>query len=362
MTDWYEVPYVTGPLVKVKGFPRPLYPPDASRVRQEALGRRAGLRGLKRVVSRAGRWQWQEFDDAFSNGFAHGKGGNVVDTGLAGVQRQSCSINDTGWLGKTTFDYLRSIRVPEGKPHAGEPCMDATAAKLIDQAFDRFGGHEPAPDELTVRQAALKRAITQLGTVESPSGSNKQKYGSWYGMNGQPWCAIFVTWCFELGAQDIAPIVDSPTFVKGSRYAYVPYVVGDARSNRYGLTRHRRADPRRSRLLRLGGRRRQRPHRHLREVGLGDAGLLGDRGQHLDGRQLERRTGDAPYALARRAGHDVRAGGRTVIALVSDQVLYTINSLEILGIIYLAIALSKLRERIGHLEGKLEQRDRDNGK
>ena len=204
MTDWYEVPYVTGPLVKVKGFPRPLYPPDAAEYGKKPSVDGPDIEAYKRTVSRAGRWQWQEFDDAFSNAFAHGKGGNVIDTGLAGVQRQSQSINDTGWLGKTTFDYLRSIVVPQGKPHAGEPCMDATAAKLIDQAFDRFGGHEPAPDELTVRQAALKRAITQLGVVESPPGSNNQKYGSWYGMNGQPWCMIFVSWCFELGAKDIA--------------------------------------------------------------------------------------------------------------------------------------------------------------
>jgi hypothetical protein len=48
-----------------------------------------------------------------------------------------------------------------------------------------------------------------------------------------------------------------------------------------------------------------------------------------------------------------------VLALVSDDVLYTINSLEILGIIYLAIAVSKLRERIAKLEGKTEQRERD---
>ena len=48
-----------------------------------------------------------------------------------------------------------------------------------------------------------------------------------------------------------------------------------------------------------------------------------------------------------------------MLALVSDDVLYTINSLEILGIIYLAIAVSKLRERIAKLEGKTEQRDRE---
>jgi hypothetical protein len=50
-----------------------------------------------------------------------------------------------------------------------------------------------------------------------------------------------------------------------------------------------------------------------------------------------------------------------VLALIPDSALITINTLELLGIIYLAIAVSKLRERISHLEGKAEQRERDNG-
>jgi hypothetical protein len=47
---------------------------------------------------------------------------------------------------------------------------------------------------------------------------------------------------------------------------------------------------------------------------------------------------------------------------IPDDVLITINSLEILGIIYLAVALSKLRSDIARIEGRLQQRERDNGK
>jgi hypothetical protein len=43
-----------------------------------------------------------------------------------------------------------------------------------------------------------------------------------------------------------------------------------------------------------------------------------------------------------------------LLALVSDQVLATINSIELLGIIYLAIAVSKLRERVARSEALLE--------
>ena len=218
-------------MVEVKGFPRALYPPDAPDKPNSVDG--PDVLAYKRTVSRAGRWAWGEFDDTFSNGFSHGTaGGNVGDSGVAGVQRQG-DLDDTGWIGEKTFNLLRSIRIPDGLPHAGEAAMDATAVKQINQAFDQFHGNEPPPSQRgSVRGAALARAITQLGTKESPPESNQTKYCSWYGMVG-PWCAMFVSWCYEYGAQDVG--TDSPSFAKGSRYSYCPYVVSDARNRANGL-------------------------------------------------------------------------------------------------------------------------------
>ena len=42
----------------------------------------------------------------------------------------------------------------------------------------------------------LKVAAGELGNTESPADSNRTKYGVWYGWNGQPWCMMFVQWCF----------------------------------------------------------------------------------------------------------------------------------------------------------------------
>ena len=227
MTQWYESPYPGGPMVQVKGFPRPLYPPDAPDRGLSSDG--PDVLAYKRTVSRAGRWPWDAFDEAYSNAFAHGKsGGNVGSSGIAGVQRQQ-HIEDTGFIGETTFNTLRSIKIPPGLPHAGEMAMDQVAINLINEAWGIYKGSEKPPEPSgTHRQAALQKAITQLGVTESPANSNNNKYGSWYGVNYQPWCAMFVTWCFEQTG-------DSPSFVKGSRYAYCPYIVADARANRYGL-------------------------------------------------------------------------------------------------------------------------------
>jgi hypothetical protein len=234
MTEWYEEPYKLGPLVPVPGFPRSLYPLDAASKGKTPSADGPDVEAYKRTAWRAGRWPGPAsgFDRAYSNGFSHGKSPNVGDSGVAGVQRQQ-GIDPTGWFGPATFEQFRRIRVPEG-PHKGEACMDANAANLIAQAWELFGGKEPVPEPpptstKTTRRKALDGAVKYLGVKESPSGSNRTKFGAWYGQDGQPWCAMFCSYCYEVEAGG------SPSFLKGRNYAYVPYMVQDARNGRNGL-------------------------------------------------------------------------------------------------------------------------------
>ena len=41
----------------------------------------------------------------------------------------------------------------------------------------------------------VARAESQIGYKEGPSNSNK--YGRWYGMDNESWCAMFVSWVFS---------------------------------------------------------------------------------------------------------------------------------------------------------------------
>lgn len=63
----------------------------------------------------------------------------------------------------------------------------------------------------------LQIAQSQIGYKESPRNSNKTKYGKAYGMNGQPWCAIFVWWVFT---QANCPEL----FFGGKKSAYCPTI------------------------------------------------------------------------------------------------------------------------------------------
>ncbi len=46
------------------------------------------------------------------------------------------------------------------------------------------------------RKTIIDTAAAENGTKESPANSNKTKYGRWYGLDGEKWCAIFVSWVY----------------------------------------------------------------------------------------------------------------------------------------------------------------------
>lgn len=71
---------------------------------------------------------------------------------------------------------------------------------------------------MTIPADVLAIAVRQLGYKESPPGSNRNKFGVWYGMDGQPWCAMFVSYCFYQ-----AGLALPATISKG--FAYCPYGV-----------------------------------------------------------------------------------------------------------------------------------------
>ena len=64
------------------------------------------------------------------------------------------------------------------------------------------------------RDKIMKIAASQVGYKEY--SNDNTKYGVWYGMNNNPWCAMFVSWCAHQAgvSQDIIP-----------KMAYVPYMI-----------------------------------------------------------------------------------------------------------------------------------------
>jgi hypothetical protein len=88
----------------------------------------------------------------------------------------------------------------------------------------------------SVKAKALAIAISKIGITEHPAGTNLNPFGAWYGMNGVPWCAEGVTYCFvEAG--------DRTIFRRGSRSAWAYWAENMARAGSYGLRITRNPEP-----------------------------------------------------------------------------------------------------------------------
>ncbi len=81
----------------------------------------------------------------------------------------------------------------------------------------------------SVKAKALAWSLDQVGTEESPAGSNLQPYGAWYGLNGKAWCAIFFCMANVVGGGD------ARVCKRGERSAYAYWIEYAARAGQYGL-------------------------------------------------------------------------------------------------------------------------------
>lgn len=74
----------------------------------------------------------------------------------------------------------------------------------------------------TSGRRALAEALRHVGVKESPPGSNRTMFGRWFGVDGVPWCAIFASYCFDVGAGVVLCRGWHGAGVRSRGVAYVP--------------------------------------------------------------------------------------------------------------------------------------------
>lgn len=66
-------------------------------------------------------------------------------------------------------------------------------------------------------QQVLDVARAEIGQGENPRGSNRTKYGRWFGFDGVAWCSMFA--CYVLNAAGAGNLVAGAKTAKGSAYS-----------------------------------------------------------------------------------------------------------------------------------------------
>jgi hypothetical protein len=99
-----------------------------------------------------------------------------------------------------------------------------TGRKKPSLLMRRRANARKSKQNLGKRAADIARSY--VGVKENPPNTNRVLFSQWYGMVG-PWCLMFVTYCFVKSG--------STAFKRGSKWAYCPFMLNDARAGR-GLT------------------------------------------------------------------------------------------------------------------------------
>ena len=131
------------------------------------------------------------------------------------------------------------IYVVEGNTSKGNNCNGGMVMKRT-----RVKGNvnyivRPKYTKTVTADMIVATALAEVGVKESPSGSNKVKYNTWfYGKavhgSAYPWCMTFVQWCFAHVKEPAKPItkptgkftgeIAKPTLKKGSKGTQVKYL------------------------------------------------------------------------------------------------------------------------------------------
>jgi hypothetical protein len=181
----------------------PFYPPDAAAKGKTPSPPSDVMIALKRTLGHLGAWPWDPdgYSTDYTNDFAHG---SSRGPGIAGVQKWA-KIEPTGWIGTSTWNFLRSVTIQDWKPHAGEHAFDAYSVDLVNKAADKPPYAEPPAPTQPPRERALGHMAARLGYTEDPANSNcdnrpdgirtSQDHcaggGTW--LRYEPWCGC---WCY----------------------------------------------------------------------------------------------------------------------------------------------------------------------
>src|SRR5262245_6706378 len=123
---------------------RTLYAPDNPNQKSQSDGK--DVEAIKRMVSRAGFWKWQDFNREYTNSFAHGATGSTGSgPGVDGL-REALGIGDgSGTFNERCYHALIYGKVPAGKEHAGEWICDDYTAQLLAEYQEAWNKDHPDP-------------------------------------------------------------------------------------------------------------------------------------------------------------------------------------------------------------------------
>jgi Putative peptidoglycan binding domain/CHAP domain len=123
-----------------------------------------------------------------------------------------------GNYGPATAGAVRTFQRDFGLKADG--ACGARTFQMLETATGAVRDRRPS----AIALAALTEAARHIGVCEDPPESNSNPFGKWFGLDEAPWCAIFISYCFSVGAgYTVAQsLLDKAPGVHPNGCAYVP--------------------------------------------------------------------------------------------------------------------------------------------
>lgn len=132
---------------------------------------------------------------------------------IINIDGDSSSKQSYGFL-TSVIEYMRNyilenkieceIKITkEGKNNLSSPSECGYPIELIFEKKTTTPTTSPESANPTPDYTIVAIAEKEIGYTENPPGSNKTKYGEWYGIDGNSWSAIFISWVYAQSGKQI---------------------------------------------------------------------------------------------------------------------------------------------------------------
>lgn len=130
-----------------------------------------------------------------------------ANSGSSSANNKILASNYGKYIKKYINDYVRmnnyELYIKSTNNYGNTTNNSSNCDDYIEIIFEENNANLTLQSTNNSNDLIVKIAEKEIGYTENPPGSNKTKYGEWFGLNGSYWSAIFISWVYNQAGKPI---------------------------------------------------------------------------------------------------------------------------------------------------------------